>query len=66
MDISVSYQGKLQKLRLNPDSRVTDALKAAGINPQMVLVSRKKTIIPDTARLEEKDRLEVVKVVSGG
>ncbi len=66
MDITLAYEGKTRKFRLNPGSSVTDALRAAGINPQMVLVSRKKTIIPDTARLEEKDRLEVVKVVSGG
>lgn len=45
---------------------VLDALSAAKINPETVLVKRNNKLIPHDAALKEGDQLETVTVISGG
>ena len=47
-------------------SNVFAALEAAKINPETVLVKRKKQLIPHDEVLKDKDVLELVTVISGG
>jgi len=55
-----------KKIKLNEGSVVLDLLKKAKINPETVLVMRKKELISEKDILRDKDILETVKVVSGG
>ncbi len=62
--MDVVLNGK--KLGLKDRSIVSDALAAAKINPETVLVKRKGGLIPQDAVLAEGDSLETIKVISGG
>ncbi len=53
-------------IELKKDSNVFDALAAARINPETVLVKHNKKLIPHDAKLKDGDMLELVNVISGG
>ena len=62
--MKVKINGK--KMEIVAGSAVADALKAAKINPETVLVKRNKTLIPQDEPLKENDSLELINVISGG
>jgi len=66
MKITAELQGKKHRLSLPAEARAIDAVQKLGINPETVLVKRGKEIITDDERLGNNDRLELIKVVSGG
>ena len=66
ISVSVTYQGKNRKLSLKPGSDVGEVLGKAGINRETVIVRRSGEIIPDNETLRDRDRLEVLRIVSGG
>lgn len=45
---------------------VADFLSSASINPETVLVVRNKEVLLESDELKDGDRLELVKVISGG
>jgi sulfur carrier protein ThiS len=45
---------------------VGDVLASVGINPETVLVSRDNEILLETDKLHNGDKLELVRVISGG
>jgi thiamine biosynthesis protein ThiS len=45
---------------------VSDFLSTIGINPETVLVVRNKEVLLESDELRQGDRLELVKVISGG
>jgi sulfur carrier protein ThiS len=53
-------------LELGAGAQVRDALRAAGIVPEMVLVARGKLVVPDDEPLRDGDELLVTRVVTGG
>ncbi len=53
-------------VELGSNSNVFDALAAARINPETVLVKKKNKLIPHDSGLKEGDQLETVRVISGG
>ncbi len=53
-------------IELGNGSKVVDALNAATINPESVLVKRQNRLIPHDATLKDGDILELVTVISGG
>jgi sulfur carrier protein ThiS len=56
-----------QTLELPAGAVVADALRAAGIVPETVLVARAdRTIVPDDEPLVDGDALLVTRVVTGG
>ena len=63
---TVSYKGKSSRLKLPGGCTVKQAMEKAGINPETVIVRRGREIIPETERVQGKDRLEAISVVSGG
>ena len=65
MKITVSYQGKAQELDAKGNS-VLHVLEHLKINPEIVLVARNGTIVPETEELHEGDSLEIIRTVSGG
>lgn len=66
MEITVRFAGKMKKLRLEGSATVEQALLKAKINPQVVIVKKRKEIIPDNEKLEDGDVIEALKIVSGG
>ena len=45
---------------------VADVLSSVGINPETVLVVRNNEVLIESDELKEGDKLELVKVISGG
>jgi sulfur carrier protein ThiS len=53
-------------LELREGAQVRDALRAAGIAAEAVLVARGKQVVPDDEPLHDGDELLVTRVVTGG
>jgi sulfur carrier protein ThiS len=66
MKVCFKYQGKSKKIALSAKSKVSDLLEKSGINPETVIIRREGIIIPYTGILKNKDKLEAIKVISGG
>ena len=66
MNVSVVYGRLKKKLVLGSRATAFDALKKAGINPEIVLIKREGEIIPDAELLNDGDKLELLRVVTGG
>jgi sulfur carrier protein ThiS len=62
----IVFEGKTKTVSFSGRKNVMDVLRLAGVNPDMVLVRRKGEIIPDDAPVKLGDRLEAMKIVSGG
>lgn len=66
MIVTLKYSGKNRNINLLTRAKVADLLKKASINPETVLIRREGVIIPDTEVLKDKDKLEAIRVISGG
>jgi sulfur carrier protein ThiS len=66
ISVHVSYQGKKSRISVRPGSEVGEVLEKAGINKETVIVRKGEEIIPDNDKLKDKDRIEVLKIISGG
>ncbi len=62
----VVFEGKTKRVSFSGGKSVMEVLRVAGVNPDMVLVRRKGEIIPDDTPVKKGDRLEAMKIVSGG
>lgn len=66
MHVYTTYGKAKKKLVLRYGAIALDVLQILKINPEMVLVRRGGEIIPDSEELGEGDRIEIIRVVSGG
>ena len=64
--IRITYEGKNHDVELSEGSTVEDAIKHIDINPETVLARRGKEIVPDSEKVKERDRIELMRIVSGG
>ncbi|MBA3044289.1 MoaD/ThiS family protein [archaeon] len=55
-----------KKIELQENSTALDILKNLDLNPDVMLVIRNEVPIPVDEKLEDKDVLKIVRVVSGG
>ncbi|MCA1812428.1 MAG: MoaD/ThiS family protein [Halobacteriales archaeon] len=55
-----------QQVEVRAGALVRDALRAAGIHPETVLVARGKVVLPDDEAVRDGDELLVTRVVTGG
>ena len=62
----VVFEGKTKKVAFEGRSSVMDILRIAGVNPDIVLVRRAGEIVPDDSPVKDGDKLETMKIVSGG
>ena len=62
--MKIEIDGK--HVEVKKGAKVFDALDTIKINPETVLVRRKKQLIPHDEPLEDKDVLELITVISGG
>jgi len=53
-------------LELEDNSSVKDLLNKIDINPVTVIVSRKNDIILEDEKLQDKDDIKIISVISGG
>ncbi|MBI4174320.1 MAG: MoaD/ThiS family protein [Candidatus Aenigmarchaeota archaeon] len=53
-------------IELKEGSNVFEALEAAKINHETVLVKRQSKLVPHDAKLKDGDSLELITVISGG
>ena len=68
MKISVFYdrEKKEKIIELANDSLVSGLLEKMKINPVTVIVSRDNNIITEDEKLEDKDKVRIISVISGG
>jgi sulfur carrier protein ThiS len=66
MAVIVLSEGRPKKVKMGKGFTVADVLRSAGINPQEVLVKVKGTIVPDDLKVRDGQKLETLRVVSGG
>lgn len=55
-----------ESVELNENATVLDALKKLSLNTEIFIVSRDNEIIHEHEQLRDKDRLNLIKVISGG
>ncbi len=65
MKIKVTWQNS-EKVVETKAKTVCDVLNEMKIGPETVIVSVNGEIVPDGAKLKERDAVEILKVVSGG
>ena len=53
-------------IEVGENSTVLDSLKQLKLNPEIFLVKRNNEIIHENEKLKENDKLELIKVISGG
>lgn len=66
MKINVSYEKKKHSVEIRAKATAADVMKKLGINPEMVIVSKNGKFVPDTEEVSPRDKIEILKVVSGG
>ena len=68
MKINVFYdrENKEKTIELANNSSVKDLLAKMKINPVTVIVSKSDNIIQEDEKLEDKDTIRLISVISGG
>lgn len=68
MKIKVFYdrENKNKTIELYNDITVKDLLKKMNINPVTVIVSKNNDIIMEDEKLNDKDNIKIISVISGG
>lgn len=68
MKINVFYdrEKKEKTIELTNNSSVKDLLAKMKINPVVVIASRDNNIITEDEKLEDKDKIRIISVISGG
>lgn len=62
--VKVTVDG--EEVKVEDGSTVLDSLKQLKLNPEIFLVKRDNEIIHENEQLRENDKLELIKVISGG
>tara|TARA_Y100000310_G_scaffold315021_1_gene365100 strand:- start:52 stop:258 length:207 start_codon:yes stop_codon:yes gene_type:complete len=68
MKIKVFYdkENKETEIELENNSNVKDLLSKMDINPETVIVSKNNNIILKEEKLQDKDDIKLISVISGG
>lgn len=68
MQINVFFdrENKDESIELDLDSSVKDLLIKMDINPVTVIVSRDNNIIMEDEKVNDKDKIKLISVISGG
>ena len=66
VNVFIDKENKNIILELDNNSIVEDLLKKLKINPVTVIVSRNNELILEDERLNDKDELKILSVISGG
>lgn len=63
MKVFIEREDKVKVLKAKT---VKELLKKLGINPITVLVSKNNELVAEDERLDDKDEVKIISVVSGG
>jgi len=68
MQINVFFdrKNKEETIELGMNSSVKDLLNKININPVTVIVSRDNNIITEDEKINHKDKIKLISVISGG
>ena len=66
MDIKVTYEGKINKLTFDKTPKISELLDALDINTETVLVKINNEIEPEDIKIKKEDKIEMIKIISGG
>lgn len=66
ISVFIDRENKKATIELNKDSAVSDLLKKLSINPVTVIVSRNSELILENDKLNDKDEINILSVISGG
>ena len=68
MQINVFYdrEKKEKDIELDENSSIKDLLAKMNINPVTVIVSKEDNIILEDENLQDKDKIKLISVISGG
>lgn len=68
MQINVFYDREKQEktVDLDENSSIKDLLAKMNINPVTVIVSKEDNIILEDENLQDKDKIKLISVISGG
>lgn len=64
--VVVQLSGKVQEQTLPEGSTVEDLLSQMNLHPDAYIVTKDSKPVPITRRLEDGERLKLIKVASGG
>ena len=66
VNVFVDRENKTAKIKLDDGSSVSDLLEKLTINPVTVIVSRNNELILEDEKVNDKDEIKILSVVSGG
>ena len=68
MQINVFFdrENKEKTIEVDENSSVKDLLTKMNINPVTVIVSRDDNIITENEKINDKDKIKLISVISGG
>ncbi|MCK5062543.1 MAG: MoaD/ThiS family protein [Candidatus Aenigmarchaeota archaeon] len=66
MDIAVKYENKDKNIEIDSNQRISDIMKKMDINAETVIVKVNGAIEPEDITLEKEDKIEIIKIISGG
>ena len=68
MQINVFFdrENKEKTIKLDANSSVKDLLSKMNINPVTVIVSKDNNIIMENEKINDKDKIKLISVISGG
>lgn len=66
VNIRVCLSGKIKTIKMPDRSSIENLLENLCINPETVVVLRNGEVVPDFETLSNKDRIEILDIVSRG
>lgn len=66
MKLTVNYEGEKKTISLNKDYKVSDMLKDLNINPETIMLKINSVIEPEDIILKESDKIQIIRIISGG
>ena len=66
MKVNVKILGKQRKVELKGETDISGLLKKMKVNPETVIVKRRDEILLEDEKIRNNDKIELIKIVSGG
>ncbi|MDP4012275.1 MAG: sulfur carrier protein ThiS [Candidatus Nanoarchaeia archaeon] len=66
LDVFIERENKKEKVELPEGSTLKDLLTKLKINPVTVVISKNGEVVAEIAKIKDKDKIELLSVVSGG
>lgn len=66
IQVKIQRPEKIMKVEIPSKSNVKDLLKKININSTTIIVTRNKEVLDEDTMLNNKDKLELLSVISGG